>query len=111
MSMDNTKPPEAKTPGERRSFSSEFKQDAVARLKLTNNASALAVELGVRRNQLYKWEKQADAVSGGAKLRSPGRPPRADESEVERLRRENSRLETENAILKKAGAYLKGLKP
>src|SRR5450830_911312 len=65
MSMDNTELPELKTPGERRSFSSEFKKDAVARLKLTSNASALAVELGVRRNQLYKWEKQADVVSGG----------------------------------------------
>ncbi len=109
--MDNTELPELKTPGERRSFSSEFKKNAVARLKLTSNASALAVELGVRRNQLYKWEKQADVVSGGGKLRSPGRPPRADETEVDRMRREISRLEMENAILKKAGAYLKGLKP
>lgn len=109
--MDNTKPPEPKIAGERKSFSSEFKKEAVARLKTTDNVTALAVELGVRRNQLYKWQKQADAAAAGATLRPPGRPPRADESEVDRLRRENSRLEVENAILKKAGAYLKALKP
>jgi transposase len=109
--MDNTKPPTEKIAGERKSFSSEFKKEAVARLKSTANASALAVELGVRRNQLYKWEKQSDAAGAGVAMRSPGRPPRADESAVDRLRRENKRLEMENAILKKAGAYLKALKP
>lgn len=109
--MEHTTTPKVKVPGERKSFSAEFKREAVAKLKATNNASALANELGVRRTQLYKWEKQSDAAGAGVAMRSPGRPPRANESELDRLRRENNRLALENEILKKAGAYLKGLKP
>ena len=108
--MDKTKP----TGGERTApqiYTNEFKQQAVARLKTTDNATALALELGVRRNQLYKWAKQIDANGPGATLKSPGRPTVGVESEVARLRRENARLELENNILKKAGAYFAQRKP
>lgn len=43
----------------RQRFSKEFKQEAVRLLELSNKPAAdLARELGVRRNQLYKWQEQ-----------------------------------------------------
>jgi transposase len=43
----------------RQIFSKEFKREAVRLLESTNKpAVELARELGVRRNQLYKWQEQ-----------------------------------------------------
>jgi len=43
----------------RKSFSSEFKREAVRLLETSQKPAAdLARELGVRRNQLYKWKEQ-----------------------------------------------------
>ncbi|MDB5958797.1 MAG: hypothetical protein JWP59_91 [Massilia sp.] len=105
--MDQTKPPTPKVPGQRKSFPSSFKIDAVAKLKTASNVSLLAEELGVRRNQLYKWQKQLDEGGPESMRKSPGRPPLVAESEVARLRRDNARLEMELAILKKAQAYFR----
>jgi len=58
---------------ERRLFSREFKLMAVRRLEDAGNVSALADELGVRREQLYKWSK-VYAAKGAEGLVSPGRP-------------------------------------
>ena len=90
---------------ENQSFSAEFKLQAVERLRQSDNASALARELGVRRNQLYKWAKRVDLVGPDLAFRPPGRPPAAEEDELTRLRRENQRLALELEILKKAEAY------
>lgn len=95
----------------RATFTDEFKRNAVAKLRQPGtNATLLALELGIRRNQLYKWAKALDEVAPGVPLRSPGRPPVADESEVVRLRRQLARAEQELAILKKFDAYLTRLK-
>jgi transposase len=90
---------------ENQSFSPEFKLLAVERLRQCDNAAALARELGVRRNQLYKWAKRVDLVGPDLAFRPPGRPPADDEDELTRLRRENHRLALEVEILKKAEAY------
>ena len=89
----------------------EFKKNAVARLKENGNATALALELGVRRNQLYKWAKDFELNGPEKAFKDPGRPAVKDEDEVTRLRRENARLELENTILKKAEAYFARTKP
>jgi len=48
-------------PGKRsRVFSRGFKLAAVSRMEAGENVSSLARELGVRRNQLYKWRDQLD---------------------------------------------------
>jgi transposase len=95
----------------RTTFTDEFKRNAVAKLREPGtNATLLALELGIRRNQLYKWAKTLDELAPGDTLKSPGRPPVADESEVVRLRRELARAEQELAILKKFDAYLTRLK-
>jgi transposase len=109
--MDKTKPTSAEPKGAPQIYTNEFKQQAVARLKTSDNATALALELGVRRNQLYKWAKQLEASGPDATFKSPGRPSLGSESELDRLRRENTRLELENNILKKAGAYFVRRKP
>jgi transposase len=109
--MDMTKPTSAVSRGAPQIYTNEFKHNAVARMKTCDSVSALALELGVRRNQLYKWAKLLDSGGLGGTFKSPGRPPLEAESELERLRRENTRLELENNILKKAGAYFTKSKP
>lgn len=109
--MDQTKPPTLKVPGQRKKFTSDFKKDAVAKLKTTANISSLAVELGVRRNQLYKWQELLGTSEPESAMKSPGRPSLSEESEVARLRREKAQLELEVAILKKAQAYFTRRQP
>ncbi|HEX3917087.1 MAG TPA: transposase [Caulobacteraceae bacterium] len=67
---------------ERRQFSREFKLMALGRLETAGNVLALAEELGVRRELLYKWH--AKYASGGeAALRGTGRPrPSAEAPEL-----------------------------
>lgn len=96
---------------EKRVFTVEFKREAVARMRQGDlSATALALELGVRRNQLYKWEKMLAGVVPGAAPRGRGRLPADQESEVVRLRRELASANEELAILKKFDAYLTQLK-
>lgn len=98
-------------PKQRAVFTDEFKRAAVSRLHDgKQSATALALELGLRRNQLYKWAKQLEEQPAGGQLRSPGRPAVSELSEVEQLRRQLAKAEQELAILKKLDAYLTRLK-
>jgi transposase len=88
-----------------RRFSREFKRQALKRLAAREKpASQLAIELGIRRNMLFKWRDQlrtkGEAAFGGA-----GRPPKSEQSELARLRAELERVTEERDILKKAAAY------
>ncbi len=90
----------------RRSYSKSFKIEAVRLLGLGEKpASQLALELGIRRNQLYKWRDQVQGKGGDAAFRGPGRLPASEESEIARLKRELERVREERDILKKAAAY------
>ena len=86
-------------------YTKEFKQEAV-RLMATSNrpASEIAMELGIRRNMLYKWKEQL-AIKGESAFSSRGRPKQENQSELIKLRQENERLQEEVDILKKAAAY------
>ena len=88
----------------RKDFSPEFKREAVRLLDAGEKPAAdLARELGVRRNQLYKWK--AELTKHGADA-FPGMGPRsAAKDEVVRLRKELERVKEERDILKKAAAY------
>ena len=91
--------------GTRQRFSQEFKLEAVRLLDLGQKPAAqLALELGMRRNQLYKWKEQVSG-KGAAAFRGPGRKPADQESEVARLKRELAKVTEERDILKKAAAY------
>jgi transposase len=92
---------------QRQSFSREFKLEAVKLMEEGKKPPAeLARELGLRRNQLYKWKEKTDKHGGNA---FPGAGRRlAAGSEMEenaRLKRELARVKEENEILKKAAAF------
>ena len=89
----------------RQHYSKEFKIEAVRLLEQSDKpGSEIALQLGIRRNQLYKWQKELVEKGNGA-FQGPGRRPAEQEAEVNRLRRELERVKEENEILKKAAAY------
>jgi len=91
---------------ERKRFTKEFKEEAVRFFETSEKSTAeLARELGVRRNQLYKWKEQLSKKGDAAFPGHGGRPRKEDENEVTRLRRELKRVTEERDILKKAAAY------
>jgi transposase len=48
----------------RQSFTKEFKLEAVRLLERGNKSAAdLARELGIKRNQLYKWQEQLRSIN------------------------------------------------
>jgi transposase len=101
----------AEPPRQRTVFTDEFKLAAVKRLKDgSQTATALALELGIRRTQLYKWAQALEQSGQEGGFRARGRKPADQESEVVRLRRELADAKMEVAILKKFDAYLKQLK-
>jgi transposase-like protein len=91
----------------RQTFSREFKLEAIRLLEEGKKPAAdIARELGIRRNQLYKWKEQRDK-QGVAVF--PGEGRRSDKSsdseEIARLKSEVARVKEENEILKKAAAF------
>jgi len=89
---------------QRQRFSAEFKREAVRLLELGQKpGTQLALELGVARNRIYKWQTQLKA--NGGVFRTPGRPKVAEENELSRLKRELKRVTEELEILKKAETY------
>jgi transposase len=90
--------------GKRRQFSREFKLEAVRRMiEEGRSGRELGRELGVVAETLYRWKKefledQSQTFPGNGTLKDR-------DKEVEQLRRNNQRLQTENAFLKKVSAY------
>lgn len=84
-------------------FDKYFKEEAV-RLVLNQKrpVAAVARELGIHENTLYRWVSQykkdkEDAFPGSGKLKP-------EDKEIRWLKRRIADLEEENAILKKAAA-------
>jgi|ERR1039458_3095029 transposase-like protein len=92
----------------RRDYSAEFKANAVKLVKSGGKqVTQLALELGVSRQILYSWVRQADQRKGkplSDVFPGHGKRPAAD-AELDRLRRENARLKADVEILKKAKAF------
>src|SRR5881628_3436876 len=88
----------------RQRFTKEFKLEAIRLWKSSGRpAAAVARELGLRRNHLYKWQT---ALETHGEASFPGKGGRAHSAdELTRLRRENARLREERVILKKAAMY------
>jgi transposase len=94
-------------PRRRSKISNEFKHMALQRMREgIISQTELAAELGIRRNQLYKWAKVLGEQLPGESFKSQGRPVATEETEVEQLRRKLVAAEEELAILKKFDAYL-----
>ena len=89
---------------QRRKFGREFKVEAVRLIKERGVAVAQAArDLDVHENVLRKWVKELSADPTQA---FPGAGQmKPDQIEIDRLRREVSKLKAERDILKKAAAY------
>ena len=101
----------------RQRFDKAFKLHAVSLLQSGQKpATQLALELGIRRNQLYKWAEalakhdgDVDAAFNGpgrAKLGKQHDPLKAENA---RLKRELAKVTQERDILKKFEAYFTNL--
>ena len=91
-------------PEPRRSFTEEFKREAVRLAIERGNVSAVARDLGVNESVLNRWKRQLQQEterSGSQGRPFPGRGNARDE-ELAKIQRENARLKQENEILKKA---------
>lgn len=93
-------------PRTRRTFSDEFKQEAVQLLRERRAAgvslSQVARELDVNRDVLRLWDRRIGAPPDGA---LPVGTPETPEQELRRLRRENASLRQEREFAKKVAAY------
>ncbi len=91
----------------RRRFTTEFKAQAVKRLlEGGKGLSEVATELGLSTGQLSTWRSEQLAAGSAEALAAR----KAEEAEVQRLKRENKRLEEENLVLRKAAAvFAKGI--
>jgi transposase-like protein len=86
----------------RRRFTAEFKAEAVKRLlEGGRGLSEVATELGLSPGQLSQWRNEHLAAGSAEALALR----KVEQAEVQRLRRENKRLEEEVEILKKAAAF------
>ena len=84
----------------RRKFTDEFKAETVRLVEAGGKSiGAVARDLDLTESAVRKWVKQAEIDAG----RGPaGALTTAEREEVQRLRRENCRLQMERDILKKA---------
>jgi transposase len=97
----------------RQKFDKAFKLNAVALLKAGQKpATQLALELGIRRNLLYKWAETLAAHGGDSQtaFNGPGHNKLGKQHDPIRaenkwLKRELARMTEERDILKKADAY------
>jgi transposase len=91
-------------PRTRRTFTDEFKREAVKLVKQPGaKVTHIARDLGIAQSVLRRWVSQEH---GGVLDMRPNKPLRSESaSEVERLQRELGRVTTERDILKKALGY------
>jgi transposase len=89
----------------RRKFDERYKREAVRFLEETGRPlRAVAAELQVAEQSLWRWRKQYGTGAG-----EPLSP--SEREELQRLRRENARLQQEREFLKKAAAYFANPSP
>ena len=88
----------AQTTEPRRSFTEEFKTEAVRLARERGNLSAVARDLGIADSVLQRWKRRLEE---GQARPFPGKGHPRDE-EMAKLHRELARVKEENEILKKA---------
>ena len=87
----------------RRSFTPQFKKDAVALVRAGRNVTAVAHDLGIARSLLQRWRDQLGAAPEVPVVEPGRRRPAVDE--VRRLQQQLRDVTEERDILKKALAY------
>ena len=94
-----------------KTYTKGFKLEAVRLMESSDRpASEIAMELGIRRNQLYKWKEQLSKTGDVASAKR-GRPKKSDQSEVSKLRQELNRVKEEKRSGDTECAELKGSEP
>lgn len=89
----------------RRKYTNEMKLNAVHLVQNEGRrACDVADELGIDRNTLYAWLR--DARNGKLFTDDPAREVTPEQAEISRLRAELARSRQECALLKKFAAYL-----
>ncbi len=84
----------------RRSFSKEFKLEAVRLvIEVGDSIARVSRDLGIRSALLGRWKQEYEEDQGNA---FPGKGQLKPGDELQQLRRENARLRMERDILKKA---------
>jgi transposase len=92
-----------------KTYTREFKLEALRLMEQSDKPSSeIAAELGIRRNQLYKWKEQLTDKGDTAFPEQRDRPKKEAQSELTTLRQDNARLKEEVEILKKAAVYFAG---
>ena len=92
-----------KTTRVRRTFTPEFKRDAVRLLRGGRSVTDVAESLGVARSLLQRWKEQ---ISASADEAFPGRGKQTgDQEELRKLKHKLRDVTEERDILKKALAY------
>ena len=93
----------------RRKFTREFKLKAVELSYQRENVKELADELSIRPELLYRWRGEFASLEGGSFPGNGKKKLTAEESELDRLRKELADVRMERDILKKAvGIFSKG---
>ena len=88
-----------------KTYTKEFKLEALRLMEQSDRpTSEIAMQLGIRRNQLYKW-KEAMKKTDDVPATKKGAPRKEEQSEITRLRQELKRVKEENEILKKAAVF------
>lgn len=82
----------------RQKYSPQFKDQAIERAA-KDGVAQVAKDLGIAESMLYYWRSQKH--KGGNTLENQ----KLQQAEMARLKREVSRLEEENAFLKKVATY------
>ena len=105
----------------RKSYSADFKQDAVSRMAHAKTITGLAEELGVQRKFLYLWRDQLQAGGRAALERRRGRPsgspskvvsqpaPRTAELRIAELERLLGRKQEELEFFKRTFEKVRGV--
>ena len=87
----------------RRTFTPQFKKDAVAMVRRGKTLTEVASSLGIARSLLQYWKRQLD---GEREDPFPGQgKPRPETEELRELRKQLADVTEERDILKKALAY------
>ena len=88
-----------------KTYTKEFKLEALRLMEQSDRpTSEIAMQLGIRRNQLYKWKEQMKKT-GEVPAAKKGRLRKEEQSEITQLRQELKRVKEENEILKKAAVF------
>ena len=88
-------------PTRRKRYDTQFKLDALRLVETSDRAvSDMAKDLGIRREQLYKWKRDLEADPKNAFPGKGNRKP--EEDQMRKLEHELKRVTEERDILKKA---------